>query len=242
MTRFLSFAFIAYICLFGRALAQTPDPTPPPMTSVQIVNATSVSAISLDINGSNIYPIFPQAIMTSDAPIPLLDSHYAAVDKKTGARAESDVVKFQADANQSLVIMGDFSTSTPPGNLPQPGPTPEKPAKPYPPNVIFKVYRHTKNPNDGLVGLRVINGMPGLKLKFTAGSDARDILPGDSFEFVGQPVFSVYQAEADGQQITVPLRQSGIIRDLLVIFYLKEGKLAFMRAFQNAGGQPPPEN
>ncbi len=242
MPRLVPRALLVTLGLWGHVNAQTPTPTPPPMTSVQIVNATSVPAISLNINGSNSYPNFPQAILSSDAPILLLDSRYLAVDRETGMRAESEVIKFQADANQSLVIVGDFSTTTPPGNLPQPGPSPEKPAKSYPPNVIFRVYNHTKNLNDGFVRLRVINGMPAISLKFTAGTDTRNILPGDSVEFVEQPVFFTYQAEAAGQQITVPLRQSGVTRDLLVIFYLNEGKPAFMRAFQNTGGQPPPEN
>ncbi|TSA31900.1 MAG: hypothetical protein D4R65_10480 [Verrucomicrobiaceae bacterium] len=217
----------------GHVTAQTPTPTPPPTTSVQIINATSVPAISLYVNGRENYPNFPQALLTSDAPIPLLDTRYVAVNKKTGAQAESDVVKFQANANQSLVIMGDFSTQTPPGALPQPDQPLGKTEKPYPPNVVFKVFQHKRMSADRLVRLLVINGMPGKRLKFTAGNDARDILPGESVEFVEQPVFFTYQADAGDQQIAVTVRQSGIMRDAIVIFYLKNGEPAFMRAFEN---------
>ena len=227
----------------GNLTAQNlaPSPTPPPTTSVQIINATSVPEISLSVNGSMSYPVFPQAILTSDAPIPLRDLRYVAVDKKSGARVESDVIKFQVDANQSLVIMGDFSTMSPPGNLPQPEQPAAKPTKTYPPNVVFKVYMHKKPGPDGMVRLRVINGMPGKKLTFAAGSDSREILPGGSAEFAGQPGFSTCQAQADDQKITVSTRQSGIVRDVMVVFYLKAGKPAFLRAFENTA-QPSPEN
>ena len=227
----------------GNLTAQNlaPSPTPPPTTSVQIINATSVPEISLAVNGSMSYPVFPQAILTSDAPIPLRDLRYVAVDKKSGARVESDVIKFQVDANQSLVIMGDFSTMSPPGNLPQPEQPAAKPTKTYPPNVVFKVYMHKKPGPDGMVRLRVINGMPGKKLTFAAGSDSREILPGESTEFTGQQVFSAYKTHVDDQQISVSTRQSGTLRNIMIVFYLKDDKPAFLRAFENTA-QPSPEN
>ena len=227
----------------GNLTAQNlaPSPTPPPTTSVQIINATSVPEISLSVNGSMSYPVFPQAILTSDAPIPLRDLRYVAVEKKSGARVESDVIKYQVDANQSLVIMGDFSTTSPPGNLPQLEQPGAKPTKTYPPNVVFKVYMHKKPGPDGMVRLRVINGMPGKKLTFAAGSDSREILPGESTEFTGQQVFSAYKTHVDDQQISVSTRQSGTLRNIMIVFYLKDDKPAFLRAFENTA-QPSPEN
>ena len=106
---------------------------------------------------------------------------------------------------------------------------------------FFKVYMHKKPGPDGMVRLRVINGMPGKKLTFAAGSDSREILPGESTEFTGQQVFSAYKTHVDDQQISVSTRQSGTLRNIMIVFYLKDDKPAFLRAFENTA-QPSPEN
>ena len=89
--------------------------------SVQIVNATSVPVLSLRINGTLAYDTFPQGKKSGDAPLPLLEAVYEAEDKQSGSKAKSDKITYEPGAYQSLVILGDFSTTSPPTILRQRG-------------------------------------------------------------------------------------------------------------------------
>jgi hypothetical protein len=199
--------------------------SPPGTASVQIVNATSVHAISLKINDSLAYGTFPQGKKSADAPVHMLEAVYEAEDKRTGSRARSETITYEPGGYQSLVILGDFSAPA----LPQPG----KPAgeHPFVPNVRFHVFSHeaTKPP----VRLRIINGLPGKTLKFAGGAFELVIQAGDYAVLEDQPAVAQYAAIVDGASIPVLMRQEGLIRNALIVFYLREGKPAFMRAFEN---------
>lgn len=212
----------------------SPTPTPPPTTSVQIINATSVPSISLSVNGRNDYPDFPQGLYTGDAPTEMLSVKYLATDKASNASIESDLIRYEPNKNYSLIIMGDFSTDVPPGQLPQPGVTYETPEKPYPPNVLFRVHSHDLKTSESPVRLTVINAMPRKNLQFGISSTPKKhIAPGSELILSNQPASFEYEAEIDGEKIPVLMNQEGNVRNALIIFYLKEGKPAFSRAFEN---------
>ena len=230
MCRFLALLGLTASVLAGldsRSRAETP----PPSTSVQIINATSVPAIALKINERVAYEDFPQGLETADAPTGLLKATYEAEDKATGSRATSPAIAYEPNTNQSLVILGDFSTDSPPGTLRHPGRALTGEDKRYPPNVLFKVFAHTAA--EAPVRLRIINGMPGKNLTFVAGRRELVVSPGESAALTSQPAIAQYVATIDGEKTSLLMRQEGLVRNAMIIFFLKSGKPAFMRAFEN---------
>ena len=224
---FFRLAVIVVLALDSQALAQTLPAT----TSVQIVNATSVPAIALRINDRIAYENFPQGLKTADSPASLLKAVYEAEDRQTGSRATSAKITYEPGTNQSLVILGDFSTDTPPGVLRHPGRALTGEDKQYPPNVLFQVFSHAAT--EAPVRLRIINGMPGKSLTFVAGRREIVVKPGEFAVLAGQPATARYLAKVDGENISLLMRQEGLIRNAMIVFFLKSGRPAFMRAFEN---------
>jgi hypothetical protein len=224
---FLRLAAIAVLALDSQAVAQTLPAT----TSVQIVNATCVPAIALKINDRIAYENFPQGLKTADSPASLLKAVYEAEDRQTGSRATSAKIAYEPGTNQSLVILGDFSTDTPPGVLRHPGRALTAEEKQYPPNVLFQVFSHTAT--EAPVRLRIINGMPGKSLTFVAGRREIVVKPGEFAVLTGQPATARYLAKVDGENISLFMRQEGLIRNAMIVFFLKSGRPAFVRAFEN---------
>ncbi|HEY5813071.1 MAG TPA: hypothetical protein VIT23_10525 [Terrimicrobiaceae bacterium] len=206
---------------------------PIPTTSVQIVNATCVPALTLKINDRIAYNSFPQGKRTGDAPISSLELTYEAEDTRTGLRVKSAKVTYGANAYQSLIMLGDFSTDIPPDELRQPGQAPQRGEKQYSPNVIFQVFSHeaAKAP----IRLRVINGMPGKSLIFAAGSKEMRIKPGAHAVLEGQTATAEYVARVDDEEIPLLMRQEGLLRNAIIVFFLKSGKPDFVRVFENNG-------
>jgi hypothetical protein len=224
---FFRLAVIVVLALDSQALAQTLPAT----TSVQIVNATSVPEIALRINDRIAYENFPQGLKTADSPASLLKAVYEAEDRQTGSRAMSAKIAYEPGTNQSLVILGDFSTDTPPGVLRHPGRALTGEDKQYPPNVLFQVFSHAAT--EAPVRLRIINGMPGKSLTFVAGRREIVVKPGEFAVLAGQPATARYLAKADGENISLLMRQEGLIRNAMIIFFLRNGRPVFMRAFEN---------
>src|SRR4029077_18993014 len=194
---FLRLAAIAVLALDSQAVAQTLPAT----TSVQIVNATCVPAIALKINDRIAYENFPQGLKTADSPASLLKAVYEAEDRQTGSRATSAKVAYEPGTNQSLVILGDFSTDTPPGVLRHPGRALTAEEKQYPPNVLFQVFSHAAT--EAPVRVRIINGMPGKSLTFVAGRREIVVKPGEFVVLTGQPATARYLAKVDGENISL---------------------------------------
>lgn len=224
---FLRLAAIAVLALDSQAVAQILPAT----TSVQIVNATCVPAIALRINDRIAYENFPQGLKTADSPASLLKAVYEAEDRQTGSRATSAKITYEPGTNQSLVILGDFSTDTPPGVLRHPGRALTAEEKQYPPNVLFQVFSHAAT--EAPVRLRIINGMPGKSLTFVAGRREIVVKPGEFAVLTGQPATARYLAKVDGENISLFMRQEGLIRNAMIVFFLKSGRPAFVRAFEN---------
>lgn len=229
---------IIIVSAFEATMAQSPDsspsPTPPPKTRVQIVNATSVAAIDLSTNGIKEYQNFKQGKFTGDAATDRLKVQYTAEDKKSGAVASSKEFKYSQDTTQTLVILGDFSTEIPPETLRQPGPAPTPPEKPYPPNVIFRAYPHAAEDLPAKVRLRVVNGMPGKALSFQAKDQKLTLKPGDEQALKSQDPVFVYNAEIEGNQISILMKQDSDPRNAMIVFFLKpDGQPAFQRIFEN---------
>ena len=201
------------------------------MASVQIINATSVPVLSLKVNDTLAYDAFPQGKRSADAPVPLLEAAYEAEDKQSGSKAKSEKITYQPGAYSSLVILGDFSTISPSGTLRQPGSSLTIEAGKYPPNVLFQVYPHTSSKSP--VRLRIINGIPGKRLTFVNGNNELALNPGDCAVLESQPATAQYTAHVNGESIPLLMRQEGLIRNAVIVFFLKDGKPTFMRAFEN---------
>lgn len=224
----------------GQVAAQAPPPKPPvapaqedAVTYVQIVNTTSVPTIALSVNGKKDYPVFNQGSYTADGPVRRLNVKYSAENSATGAVAQSTDLKFRPNQHQTVVIVGDFNTDTPPGELPQPGPPPPKPEKPFPPNVLFLTFFHEKQEGPR-IALRVINGMPGKELSFKTKTGKLTIEPGKDEVLPDQVAVCQYSAEVEGTPIEFLMRQDGSqVRNAMVIFYLVNGVPTIKRAFEN---------
>jgi hypothetical protein len=201
------------------------------MTSVQIVNATSVPLLSLKINDTLAYDTFRQGTRSGDAAVPLLEAVYEAEDKRSGSKAKSDKITYQPGAYQSLVILGDFSATSPRTFLRQPASALGREHGKPSPNVLFQVYPHT--PSKVPVRLRIINGMPAKNLTFVNGKNEVVIRPGECAILESQPATAQYTAHVDGESISLLMRQEGLIRNAIIAFFLKDGKPTFIRAFEN---------
>ena len=161
----VSFGLAALLVLMLDSLAQG-QPFPG-TTSVQIVNATSVPAIALRINDRLAYESFPQGLKSADSPTSTLKATYEAEDKQTGRFAKSAEINYKPGTNQSLVILGDFSTEPPAGTLRRPGRALVGNGEQHPPSILFQVFSHAAK--EAPVRVRIINGMPGKSLTFVAG-------------------------------------------------------------------------
>ena len=201
-------------------------------TSVQVVNATSVPEIALRVNGRLDYPKFPQGRMTADAAAEVQRLVYEVEDPRSGKRVKSPELRCKAGEYQSMVILGDFSTGTPPGGLPQPAQLPAD--RKFPPNIVFRLFPHSEESADSGLRLRIINGMPGRKLVFSAGKHRNVLLPGEDLVIPQQPSTREYVATVDDRMLRILMRQENNLRNAMVIFYLREdGSPGFTRAFEN---------
>ena len=224
-----SLALSVLIAIWPRLTAQAQ--ATPEMTRVQIVNATSVPVLALRINDTLTYDTFPQGKLSGDAPVPLLEAVYEAEDKQSRSKAKSDKISYERGTYQSLVILGDFSTTSPPRIPRQPDDALGSEDGKHPPNVLFQVYPHT--PSKAPVRLRIINGVPGKRLTFASSNHELVIKPGDCGVLENQPATAQYTGHVDGENIPLLMRQEGLIRNAIIVFFLKDGKPSFMRAFEN---------
>jgi len=214
----------------------SPTPTPPPTTSVQIVNATSVPSISLEVNDRLDYPDFPQGELTSDAPTEGLIYRYKATNKSDGIAVSPKPITYKNMENQTLLLIGDFSKGAEEGKMPQPVQEKilEEKLKQNPPNFIARVYSHQKSVSKPPVHLRVINGMPRKVLRFKLLNNAPiDLLPGDEKEFTGEPSVQLYSFEVEGRVIPVLMNQDANPMNVNIVFYLKNNEPTFKRFFES---------
>lgn len=226
--------------------AQQPKLTPLPSTSIQIVNATSVPSISLEVNGRLDYPDFPQGEYTGNAFTQGLAYRYKGINKADGVSADPKVITFKNLDNQTLLLIGDFSVETEEGAMPQPNQLHnayESPSASNPPNLIFRVYSHQEGLKKPPLQIRIINGMPRkiLKLKLPNSATTLDFLPGEEKELVGQPPVQRYDFEVDGKHMPVIMLQDENPVNANIVFYLKNNEPAFKRFFESTR-RPEPDD
>jgi hypothetical protein len=207
------------------------------LASVQIVNATSVPSIALKINGRVVYENFPQGLMSADAPTSILQAIYEAEDTASGRRAESAQITYEPNTNQSLVILGDFSTDARNGVRRDSDASRKIEKKENAPNVLFQVFSHVAT--EPPVRLRIINGIPSKSLTFVHGRREIVVKSGDFAVLSRQPAIAQYLAKVEGEEISLLMRQEGWVRNAMIIFFLRNGRPAFMRAFENKSTQAP---
>jgi hypothetical protein len=205
------------------------------LASVQIVNATSVPSIALKINGRVVYESFPQGLQSADASTSILQAIYEAEDTASGRRGESAQITYQPNTNQSLVIFGDFSTDARHGVRRNADPSRKIEKKENAPNVRFQVFSHVAT--EPPVRLRIINGIPSKNLTFIYGRREIVVKSGDFAVLSRQPAIAHYLAKVDGEEISLLMRQEGRVRNAMIIFFLRNGRPAFMRAFENKSTQ-----
>lgn len=237
---------ITFQIFSGVIAAQEPSPTPPPSTSIQVVNATSVPSISLEVNGQLIFPDFPQGKGSGNPFVEELNYRYKATNKANGVSVNSQPIIFKNLENQTLLLIGDFSDEAEEGTLPQPKPplTLEgKSTKSNPPSLIFRTYFHQAALEKPPLQIRIINGMPRkiLKMQLPNSPNTLDLLPGEEKELVGQPPVHKYFFEVDGKMISVLMNQDSNPVNANIVFYLKDNEPAFKR-FAESTRRPAPDD
>jgi len=230
----------------AKIVAQSPSPTPPPTTSIQVVNATSVPSISLEVNGRLIFPDFPQGKVSGSPFVQGLNYQYKATNKSDGISVNSKPITFKDLENQTLLLIGDFSDEAEEGALPQPQPLQpieQENTKSNPPSLLFRTYFHQSALEKPPLQLRIINGMPRkiLKLRLPNSLNTLDFLPGEEREIVGQPPVHSYSFEVDGKLIPVLMNQDSNPVNANIVFYLKNNEPAFKRFFESIN-QPMPDD
>lgn len=229
----------------------TATPSPTPRVRVTIVNVTSVPAISLSIsaapansasaratNQTVSYPLFRQGTWTSDEPFQTNEFRYTARTTNNLPIADK-TIRYKPVSSQTLLLTGDLSRTGPADRLPQLGSTQSAPAQPSAPNFQFHVYPEEIGCRDPC-HYRIVNAMPSkilvLKTPPEANKPARQLgilTPGNSILLVKQPPCAEWIVEIDGQANPLSILQEGAAANCLIPFFLKEGKPAFVRIFED---------
>lgn len=198
------------------------------MTHVQIVNATSVPSISVEVNGEMLYPNFPQGKKTSGGATPRLNARYKVTDLKSNRSAEASFV-YSPETYYTLLITGDFSTDSSPQSLPQRvGAMPEEQQE-FKPNVQFRLVENAPLEAGQKPRYRFINAVPRLVLML----DKKEVSPSAEVVLEEQPLFANYAAAFANQKVGAVMNQEGIIRNCTIVFYQSDKGIQFVRAFEN---------
>ncbi len=233
--------FLGLNSIWATAQEVSPKATPeaPPSTRVQIVNATSVPSISMEVNGRMHYPDFPQGQYTADGSTEGLNYKYKLTNKTDGTSDSPKAITYKNQENQTLLILGDFSREAPEGKMPQPSPQQqsEEEKNENPPNVILRVYSHQADATKKPVCLRIINGMPRKILRFKSPGSNSDLrlFPGDEIQLEGQPAAQKYNFIVDEKPFHIAVRQDDNPRSANIVFFLKNNEPAFLRFYQSIG-------
>lgn len=214
---------VATLLLSGTYVILAKPPEPAPATKVQIVNATSVPAISLKVNGQVFYPKFRQGMQSGEFLIHAHQLSYTVSDLSTSRQVTQEIM-YEKNTYQSLVITGDFRPVLRIRNGRKPV------LEPY---VEFNLLSHQQPKNQQPLRYRFLNGLSSKNLTIEEAGQAWVIQPGQLVSFHGQPpvkLFTVQTAEASMETL---IRQDSNPRNCTVVFYEKEGKVTFMRIFEN---------
>jgi len=195
--------------------------------NLQIVNATSVEKISLDINNKPLYPQLRQGQWIGTSTWDTLSNLYEVRDLASGRKASSESTNFTKNSSQTLVIMGDFSTDCPPDKLPQPAQAGSDIA--YPPNVQFRFCTHKLHNGEKALRYQFVNAMPRNLLQIEGpGLASTSVRPGEDVIASGQSIIANYHATVAGESYELHLAQKHPGVNLLVVFYLKNNKPAHL--------------
>jgi len=215
-------------------------PTPTPEVRVTIVNATSVPSIALGIKGTNTpiaFPYFPQGEWTANHAIATPEVHYA-IWSTNGKPVTVQTIHFKPLSSQYLLLTGDLSTHGPVEKLPQLLGDPASRGV-FLPNIQFHVIPYALVTADPC-HYRIINAMPRKTLLLRSPASENEpaqqlayLAPGNSVLLVRQPPCVSYEAVIDGQSIPLEIDQEGAEGNCLVPFFLRNGKPAFVRVFED---------
>jgi hypothetical protein len=231
----------------GRSVSK---PSPTPRVGITIVNATSVPAISLSAsapahsapsrNTNQIvsYPLFRQGTWTSDEPFQTNEFRYI-VRTTNNLPITEKTIRFKPLSSQTLLLTGDLSQSGPAERLPQLGNIPPVDVQHSAPNFQFHIYPEEVGCTDPC-HYRIVNAMPSKLLLLKSLPDGKKpsqllaiLTPGNSILMVKQPPCVEWTAEIDGQSYPVTILQEGAAANCLIPFFLKDGKPAFVRIFED---------
>lgn len=195
-----------------------------PWTYLRIVNATSVPAISLSVNERMLYPQFRQGEKTSPGTFDYL-SGTVEVKNLADGTAASEKFKFEPEAAQSLIILGDFKMP----ETPAPETSGPKATGKKRPNVTFLVVSHELAGDEKPYRYRIVNGLIGESLTCSVRGE-EDVIaaPGGTATFAGKGLVCTIQVKTEKDEMPLRIHQEMPYHNVTCVFYRKQDGLAYV--------------
>jgi hypothetical protein len=226
--------FLVQSFVWSRASESEPKRDQPPLTNLTVVNVTSVEALSVMINGQEMYPNFPQGRATAPGDMAWTKFKLEATDQHSKRKRELEVNLMPNQFNV-ILLQGDFSLGSSPEQLPQPissdneiieKKTPQKNV----PNFQVVTLSNALDDLQTPLRYRFYNAMPSrILLVSDVFENQKKILPGMHASYVNQPPYAKFNVKIDGKDIPVTIQQKAPLLNCTFAFYLKNGDPAYKK-------------
>ncbi|MDR2462418.1 MAG: hypothetical protein LBD30_01405 [Verrucomicrobiales bacterium] len=199
---------------------------------VYLINATSVPAISVTIDGRPFYPFFPQGLYTGGSATDRAAVVYQIKDLR-GEKERSLTMNYQPRSRQALVIHGDFTPSA------------DKNSRRHAafPNVKLFPLDLTPPKDEPRLRYHLVNLIPNQTLRLLANPEPIDIPCGQILTLSGQKPLVTLTVQVADRHLPVLIHQRRVLRDCHLIFYETGAGASFIRFFTPipAAGDEPEE-
>jgi len=200
------------------------SPTPPPASSVQFINATSVSNIKLDIKDFHQYPKLAQGAKISGGHFPFTtwklraqkadDSDEKAFVEKTFQKAPSTA--------STVVIIGNFEWKI------------ENEGKKKTLQAAMLNFDHELGAEDKPNSLTIVNGLVDKILRVSINAAEFEELPPMSHKtYRGLPAKTETTGIVGSKEMKLPIKFNAALDSGIVAFYEKDGSVEFVASPQS---------
>lgn len=201
-----------------------PSPTPPPMSSVQFINATSISNIKLDIKDFHEYPKLAQGAKISGGHFPFTTWKLRA-QKADGSDEKAIVEKtFQKSPStaSTVVIIGNFEWKI------------EEEGKKKTLQAAMLNFDHELGAEDKPNSLTIVNGLVDKILRVSINAAEFEELPPMSHKtYRGLPAKTETTGIVGSKEMKLPIKFNAALDSGIIAFYEKNGTVEFVASPQS---------
>jgi hypothetical protein len=225
----LQFFYLLPLIVFGANFAcysqeVKSSPTPPPASSVQFINATSVSNIKLDIKDFHQYPKLAQGAKISGGHFPFTTWKLRA-QKADGSDEKAIVEKtFQKSPStaSTVVIIGNFEWKI------------EEEGKKKTLQAAILNFDHELGAEDKPNSLTIVNGLVDKILRVSINAAEFEELPPLSHKtYRGLPAKTETTGIVGSKEMKLPIKFNAALDSGIVAFYEKDGSVEFVASPQS---------